>query len=58
MLSAGEEKTTSSLIAAIGKSAQSVGNELKSLVKREEIVRVRRGVYTLPQYHQEDVIQN
>ena len=54
MLSAGEEKTTSSLIAAIGKSPQSVGNELKSLVKTGEIVRVRRGVYTLPQYHQED----
>lgn len=54
MLSAGQEKTTSSLIAALGKSPQSVGQALKLLVKAGKIVRVRRGVYTLSQNHQED----
>ena len=45
---AGGEKKTSEIVAAIGSSPQSVGNELKRLVDIGEIVKVRRGVYALP----------
>ena len=41
------EKKTSQLVAAIGSSSQSVGNELRRLVNIGEIVKVRRGVYAL-----------
>ena len=43
------EKKASELSAAIGSSPQSVGNELRRLVDIGEIVRVRRGVYALPE---------
>ena len=43
------EKKASELVTAIGSSPQSVGNELKRLVDIGEIVRVRRGVYALPE---------
>ena len=49
LLSSGPEKTTASLVAAIDSSPQAIGNELKRLLDAGEIVRVRRGVYTLPQ---------
>ena len=42
------EKKASELVAAIGSSSQSVGNELKRLVDTGKIVKVRRGVYALP----------
>ena len=42
------EKRKSAITAAIGRSPQSVGNELKRLVDMGEIVRVQRGVYALP----------
>lgn len=42
------EKKASELVAAIGSSSQSVGNELKRLVDIGKIVKVRRGVYALP----------
>lgn len=42
------EKKASAIVAAIGSSSQSVGNELKRLVDTGEIVKVRRGVYALP----------
>ena len=42
------EKKASEIVAAIGSSSQSVGNELKRLVDTGEIVKVRRGVYALP----------
>ena len=47
MLADGEKKAAE-LVAAIGSSSQSVGNELKRLVDIGEIVKVRRGVYALP----------
>ena len=47
-LLANGEKKASELSEAIGSSPQSVGNELKRLVDIGEIVKVRRGVYTLP----------
>ena len=43
------EKRKSEITTAIGSSPQSVGNELKRLVDIGEIVRVRRGVYALPE---------
>lgn len=43
------EKKASALVAAIGSSSQSVGNELKRLVDTGKIVKVRRGVYALPE---------
>ena len=43
------EKRKSEITAAIGSSPQSVGNELKRLVDMGEIVKVRRGVYALPE---------
>jgi hypothetical protein len=49
LLSSGRERTTSSLVAAIDASPQSIGNELKRLLDEGEIVRVRRGVYALPE---------
>lgn len=49
LLSSGREKTTASLVAAIDSSPQAIGNELKRLLDEGEIVRVRRGVYALPQ---------
>ena len=49
LLSSGPEKTTASLVAAIDSSPQAVGNELKRLLNAGEIVRVRRGVYSLPE---------
>ncbi len=52
LLSSGREKTTSSLVAALDASPQSIGNELKRLLNAGEIVRVRRGVYTLPNRQQ------
>ena len=42
------EKKASEIVAAVGSSSQSVGNELKRLVDIGEIVKVRRGVYRLP----------
>ena len=42
------EKRKSEITAAIGSNPQSVGNELKRLVDIGEILKVRRGVYTLP----------
>ena len=54
LLSSGREKTTSSLVAALDSSPQAVGNELKRLLDAGEIVRVRRGVYTLPKRQQVD----
>ena len=42
------EKRKSEITAAIRRSPQSVGNELKRLVDIGEIVKVRRGVYALP----------
>lgn len=51
LLSSGREKTTASLVAAIDSSPQAIGNELKRLLNEGKIVRVRRGVYTLPEYH-------
>ena len=48
LLSSDSEKKVSALIAAIGGSPQSIGNELAKLVESGEIVRVRRGVYALP----------
>lgn len=48
LLSSGREKTTASLVAAIDSSPQTIGNELKRLLDMGEIVRVRRGVYSLP----------
>ena len=47
LLASGREKTTSSLAAAIDSSPQAIGNQLKQLLDEGEIVRVRRGVYTL-----------
>ena len=47
LLASGREKTTSSLASAIDSSPQAVGNQLKQLIDEDEIVRVRRGVYTL-----------
>ena len=52
LLSSSREKTTSSLVAAIDASPQAIGNELKRLLDAGEIVRVRRGVYTLPENKQ------
>lgn len=49
LLSSGREKTTASLVAAIDSSPQAIGNELKRLLDAGEIVRIRRGVYALPQ---------
>lgn len=49
LLSSGREKTTASLIAAIDSSPQAIGNELKRLLNEGKIVRVRRGVYSLPE---------
>ena len=49
LLASGPEKTTSALVAAIDSSPQSIGNKLKQLLNSGEIVRVRRGVYTLPE---------
>ena len=49
LLASGREKTTSSLIAAIDSSPQAIGNQLKQLLNEDEIVRVRRGVYVLPE---------
>ncbi len=49
LLAANREKTTSSLVAAMGCSPQSIGNQLKQLLDDGEIVRVRRGVYSLPE---------
>ena len=49
LLSSSREKTTSSLVAAIDASPQAIGNELKRLLDAGEIVRVRRGVYALPE---------
>ena len=43
------EKKTSLLVEAINSSAQGIGNELKKLLDEGEIVRVRRGVYKLPE---------
>ena len=43
------EKRASQLSASIGSSPQSVGNELKRLVDIGEIVKVKRGVYKLPE---------
>ena len=43
------EKRTSELVAAIDSSSQSVGNGLRRLVNIGEIVKVRRGVYALPE---------
>ena len=47
LLASGREKTTSSLVAAIDSSPQAIGNQIKQLLDEGEIVRVRRGVYTL-----------
>ncbi len=47
LLASGREKTTSSLASAIDSSPQAIGNQLKQLIDEDEIVRVRRGVYTL-----------
>ena len=49
LLASGGEKTRASLVAAIGSSPEAVGNELKRLVDVGEVVRVRRGVYALPE---------
>ena len=49
LLASGREKTTSALVAAIDSSPQAIGNKLKQLLNAGEIVRVRRGVYTLPE---------
>lgn len=49
LLSSGREKTTASLISAIDSSPQAIGNELRRLLDAGEIVRVRRGVYALPE---------
>ena len=43
------EKKASEIVAALGSSSQSVGNELRRLVGIGEIVKVRRGVYKLPE---------
>ena len=43
------EKKASEIVAAVGSSSQSVGNELRRLVGIGEIVKVRRGVYKLPE---------
>ncbi len=48
LLSSGRERKVSTLIAAIDSTPQAIGNELKKLVDSGEIVRVRRGVYSLP----------
>ena len=48
LLATGEKKT-SLLVEAIDSSAQGIGNELKKLLDEGEIVRVRRGVYKLPE---------
>ena len=42
------EKNTSLFVEAIDSSAQTISNELKKLLDAGEIVRVRRGVYKLP----------
>ena len=47
LLATGEKKT-SLLVEAIDSSAQTISNELKRLLNEELIVRVRRGVYKLP----------
>ncbi len=47
LLASSREKTTSSLVAAIDSSPQAIGNQIKQLLDEGEIVRVRRGVYTL-----------
>jgi len=47
LLSTNREKTTSSLVAAIDTSPHAIGNELKQLLDTGEIIRLRRGVYTL-----------
>ena len=49
LLASGGEKTRASLVAAIGSSPEAIGNELKRLVDAGEVVRVRRGVYALPE---------
>ena len=48
LLATGEKKT-SLFVEAIDSSAQGIGNELKKLLDEGEIVRVRRGVYRLPE---------
>ncbi len=47
LLASSQEKTTSSLVAAIDSSPQAIGNQLKQLLDEDKIVRVRRGVYAL-----------
>lgn len=47
LLSTGE-KRTAVFVTAIDHSAQAIGNELNRLVNTEEIVRLQRGIYTLP----------
>ena len=42
------EKKTAALVAAIEGHPKAIGNELTRLVETGEIVKVRRGVYTLP----------
>ena len=48
LLSSARERTTASLVVALDSSPQAIGNELKRLLNSGEIVRVRRGVYSLP----------
>ena len=48
LLATGGEKKTSLFTTAIDSSPQTIANEIKRLVDAGEIVRVRRGVYTLP----------
>ena len=47
-LLANGEKRTAELMASIDGHPKAIDNELRSLVDKGEVVRVRRGVYTLP----------
>ena len=47
-LLANGEKRTAQLLASIDGHPKAIDNELRNLVDKGEIVRVRRGVYTLP----------
>lgn len=49
LLSSSSQKTTKSLVSAIGASSQSIGNELKRLIDEGKIIRVRHGIYKLPE---------
>ena len=47
LLASGRQRTVSSIIVVLDKSPQAIGSILKQLLDEGEIIRVRRGVYSL-----------